>query len=319
MAAAVRRPGGNTPVHDVTLGDEALRDACQDARMGRWQGPRDLLHATDRDWDRRMFRIRVLADAMATTRVAESWQIADPASTDAVVLRAEVEVMRVFRMAGATGQVDVGHLVAALQAASAAAERYPQDPVPWVSMLTLARLYPGGRPEIHHWLDQLQDRDLLNREGYHQFLRYHTGRYHGSFQASYDFALEAVQFAPKGSPLAVLPQVARAEHYRHKIAAQSAGSLGQADFWSQPSAVRDLEVAMRRWVGNRVTPYAQDVSDLNFLAHGLCYAYRFADAKVVFGEIGNVVTTVPWSYCGEPLDLFGRWRERALAQPAWYP
>ena len=52
-------------------------------------------------------------------------------------------------------------------------------------------------------LDQLQNRDLLNREGYHQFLRYNTGRYHGSFQASYDFALEAVQFAPKGSPLAM--------------------------------------------------------------------------------------------------------------------
>jgi hypothetical protein len=311
MAAARRTGGSSSPVFDVTLGDTALRDACQDARMGRWQGPRDLLQHTDRDWDRRTFRMRVLADAMATTRVVESWQIADPQSTDAVVLRAEVEVMRVFRMVGATGQTDIANLDAALQAAWAAANRYPEDPVPWVSMLTIARLYPDGRPEINVWLDQLQNRDLLNREAYHQFLRYNTGRYHGSFQASYDFALEAVQFAPKGSPLAVLPQVARAEHYRHKIASQSAGSLGQADFWSQPSAVRDLGTAMQRWIGNRRVHFAQDVSDLNFLAHGLSYAYRYADARVVFEEIGNVMTPIPWSYCGEAEYLFTRWRERA--------
>ena len=42
------------------------------------------------------------------------------------------------------------------------------------------------------------------------------------------------RFNLAGRSYEVIPQVARAEHYRHKIASQGAGSLGQADFWSQP-------------------------------------------------------------------------------------
>lgn len=311
--AAARRGGldSGQPVFDVTLGDRELKDACHDVKVGRWQGPRDLLRATGRDWDRRMYRMRVLADAAAATRLVESWQIAEPKNPDAVVLRAEVEVMRVFRAVAGAGTVNVSQLDSALRSAFAAADQYPEDPVPWVSMLTVARLYPEGRPEIAVWLDHLQDRDLLNREAYHQFLRYNSGRYHGSFQTSYDFAMDAVQFAPPGSPLAVLPQVARAEHYRHKIANQSAGTLGQADFWQQAQAVRDLDTAMKRWLSRRTVEYAQDVNDLNFLAHGLSYAYRYDDAATVFEAIGNYASAIPWSYCGDPAALFTRWRDRA--------
>ncbi len=57
-----------------------------------------------------------------------------------------------------------------------------------------------------------------HREGHHQALRYLSARWHGSYGTALNFAWEVTSYAPEGSPLAILPQVARAEHYRHRMA-----------------------------------------------------------------------------------------------------
>ncbi|MEU3963616.1 hypothetical protein AB0F42_28070 [Streptomyces buecherae] len=58
--------------------------------MGRWEAPRDLLAATGVDWDRRIFRLQVLAEAGAQLRFADTWAKAEPRSPHALALLANV-------------------------------------------------------------------------------------------------------------------------------------------------------------------------------------------------------------------------------------
>lgn len=88
---------------DPTNGDRALAEARADITIGRWQGLPGLCAAAGSDWDRRTFRMRLLAQATAGTSVAESWHESQPQNADALVLRAETEVMRAFNLAMAAG------------------------------------------------------------------------------------------------------------------------------------------------------------------------------------------------------------------------
>ena len=301
------------PVFDVCLRDRDLRTAVEDVGIGRWAGLRDLLELTGEDWDLRTHRVRVLADAAAGGKCVEAWQVAQPDNTDALVLRAEAEVVRVFRLAARDGVVATDRLDVTISACITAAQAAPKDPVPVVSLLTVARLYPGGHPAIDGWWGEMQRRDPFNREACHQALRYFSSRYHGSGQMAQSFARECAQRAPHGSPIAILPLVARVEEFRYRSSEQDAGgSVGLSDMWIDEWAMHDLDVALDRWFRRRTRVYAQDVPDLHYLAHGLCFGNRVEHAAPVFDLIGDLAASNPWSAAGDPAAAFGYWRNRAL-------
>ncbi|GAA5022584.1 hypothetical protein [Kitasatospora paranensis] len=315
MARARSRP--QTTVFDPTFGDRPLAEARQDIMVGRWQGARDLLHATGRDWDRRTHRMRLLADAAAGNRTVETWQAAEPSSVDAMVLRAETDVMRLFNAVAAgpapdprRDAIDRERLDRVVRICLQAAHGHPDDPVPWVSLMTTARLYAGGHPQTSQWWRELQARDRETREGHHQVLRHISARWHGSHAQMYDFAWDSASFAPSGSPLLALVQAARAEHYRHLVETGGATALALSQHWKSDAALRDLEQTCLHWVDHRVHEFAQDVADLNHLAHGLVMAGSLDRARQVFGLLGNRPTRVPWAFTDEPQELFRRWYDR---------
>ncbi|WP_232789141.1 hypothetical protein, partial [Streptomyces odonnellii] len=208
------------PGFDPDFGDRPLTEARQDIVIGRWQGVRDLLRATGDDWPLRTHRIRLLSHAAAGSSAVESWRAAEPDSPDVAVLRAATEVVRAFSLAIAAGRgvaTDPARLDATVLVCLQAAEAHPADPMPWVSLLTVARLYQDGvsRGELRRWWDELRRRDPYNTEGHTQLLRYHAARWHGTHGRMYDFARDAAGAAPPGSPLPVLVQIARVEEYRY--------------------------------------------------------------------------------------------------------
>lgn len=302
------------PVFDICLRDRELRTAVQDIGIGRWVGVRELLERTGADWDRRTHRMRVLADAAAGGKCVEAWQVAQPDSVDAMVLRAEVEVMRVFRVVARDGTVATMRLDATVESCIAAAKANPTDPVPVVSLLTVARLYPGGQRSIDSWWGEMQQRDPFNREACHQVLRYFSSRYHGSATIVQNFARECAQRAPHGSPLAVLPLVARVEEFKASKVRQDAADLALNDVWIDDGAMHDLDIAMDRWFRRRTRAYAQDVPDLHYLAHGLCFGNRAEQAGAVFDVIGDLAASNPWSIGGDAASTFSYWRSRALGR-----
>ncbi len=319
MARARRRI--TAPRFDPTFGDQALATARQDLIVGRWQGARDLLRETGRDWDRRTHRMRLLADVAAGIRTVETWQAAEPQNPDALVLRAETEVMRIFAAVGEANRaqgtppppsqdsIDRSHLDRAARICLQAADKHPADPVPWVSLMTLARLYGGGHPHVWHWWRELQARDAYSREGHHQVLRHLSERWHGSHGEMYNFARDSAAFAPVGTPLASLTQTARAEHYRQRVAVEGPTAVGLTYHWTHEVAVQALHVTMRDWITHRAgMEYAQDVADLNTVLHGLVFAGMKEQAREVCRQLGNRPTRAPWSYSGEPEHLFDHWR-----------
>jgi hypothetical protein len=321
MAALRRRPrpARFTPDFDPDCGDRALTEARHDMVIGRWQGVRDLLRATGEDWPRRTHRLRLLAHAAADSSTVEAWRAAEPDDPDAAVLRAATEVVRVFDTAiaaGRGGTVDRRRLDATVDACLAAAQTAPTDPMPWVSLLSIARLYEGGVPrrELRQWFDELRRRDPYHTEGHAQLLRYWSARWHGTHGAMYDFARDAAGVAPPGSPLPVLVQVARVEEYRYI----ADGALGRGpvrgfdQHWKHELAVTEVRRTHARWIGGRepgrpVAP--EEVADLNYLAHAACYAGQVEVAREVLGMLGARATWVPWSYTGAPEEQFVRFRE----------
>ncbi|MDK9497406.1 hypothetical protein QEZ40_002064 [Streptomyces katrae] len=313
MSAWLRRRRSGAPDYDPAFGDRALEEGCQDMAMGRWEGARDLLaqHPHD-DWDRRAHRIRLLADAAADRHTVDVWHASDPSDPDAAVLRAETEVMRMFAVARGGAMPARQALDRASELCLRAAGLAPGDPHPYVSLVALARLYEGGDPHLGHWWKELRARDPFHREGHHQALRYLSARWHGSHGEAYNFAWDTAVYAPVGSPLAVLPQVARAEQFRYAQAEQGRSAIGLAAHWSGGRARWDLKEALEKWIGGRTAVYAQDVADLNHLAHGLVHAGMEGEAGPVFALLENRATRVPWSYTGDAEGSFIRWRDRVL-------
>ncbi|GGT20369.1 hypothetical protein [Streptomyces purpureus] len=313
-----RRTARFVPDFDPDYGDRALTAARHDMVIGRWQGVRDLLHATGDDWARRTHRLRLLSHAAAGSSTVESWRAAEPDNPDAAVLRAATEVVRSFNEAIAAGRgtaVDRTRLDVAVMACLSAADARPADPMPWVSLITVARLYENGvgRRQIRGWWDELRRRDPYNTEGHAQLLRYWSARWHGTHGSMYDFARDAAGVAPPGTSLPIVVQIARVEEYRYIAdGAKGRGPVrGFDQHWKHELAVTELRRTYDRWLtGRPPVPVApEEVADLNYLVHAACYAGQAELAREVFGLLGKRAAWVPWAYTGAPGEQFCRFRE----------
>lgn len=162
-----------------------------------------------------------------------------------------------------------------------AAEAHPYDPVPWVSLLTLARLYPGGHRQFNHWWKELKLRHRDNREAHNQALRHVSARWHGTHGTMYDFARDVVDSNSPGSPLAVLLQVARLEEYRYRLEREGDMALFLRRHWSTDVALADTRRTWDTWVVNWDGIYrAQDIADFNYLLHATCAAWAIQRSRL---------------------------------------
>ncbi|MXM67738.1 hypothetical protein GR925_30950 [Streptomyces sp. HUCO-GS316] len=307
-----------SPDFDPDCGDEALTSARHDIVIGRWQGVRDLLRVTGADWLARGHRVRLLAQACASSSTAESWVAAEPRSADALVLRAATETARAFNVAIAAGRgvpIDQQRIDTAVMACLQAAEEFQDDPTPWISLISVARLYAAGvrRQELARWWDELHGRDPYSVEGHLQVLHYYSSRWHGSHGLMYDFARDAAGVAPPGCGLPVLVQYARVEEYRYALYAahgsQSAVGLGQ--HWGHDGAVSDVRRTWQRWIMGREQGDLRpgELRDLNYLTHAACQAGVQDVAAALLRMLGPRATRTPWSYTGNPEQQIVRWRK----------
>ncbi|MFF7275310.1 hypothetical protein [Streptomyces griseorubiginosus] len=307
------------PEFDPDCGDVPLTTARQDIVIGRWQGLRELLRATGPDWLSRGHRVRMLAQACAGSSTVESWLAAEPHNGDALVLRAATETARAFNLAIAAGRgvpIDQRRIDAAVMACLQASEAFVDDPTPWISLISVARLYPAGvrRQELGRWWDELHARDPYSVEGHLQVLHYYSSRWHGSNGLMYDFARDAAGVAPPGSALPVLVQYARVEEYRSAVDAADGdrpASVGLGQHWKHDGAVSDVRRTWQRWIMGRSdhTVVPGELRDLNYLAHAACLAGVQEVAVPLLRMLDRRGTRTPWSYTGEAEQQFTKWRK----------
>ncbi|MFG2281503.1 hypothetical protein ACGFNQ_22770 [Streptomyces asoensis] len=306
------------PDFDPDCGDAPLSSTRHDIVIGRWQGLRDLLRATGPDWLARGHRVRLLAQACVGSSTVETWLAAEPHSADALVLRAATETARAFDLAITAGRgvpIDRTRIDAAVLACLAAAEAWPDDPTPWTSLISVARLYPAGvrRQELARWWDELHRRDPYSMEGHLQVLHYYSARWHGSHGLMYDFARDAAGVAPPGCPLPVLVQYARVEEFRHSLDTEhdrsTAIALGQ--HWNNDGAVSDVRRTWERWITGRKeeTVAPGELRDVNYLAHAACAGGAADVGAPLLTLLGRRATRTPWSYTGDPAQQIIRRRK----------
>lgn len=125
-------------VWDPAHADEQLAVACRDLEAGRYGLAREALAATREDFATRAQRSMVMASVAAAGEgeVAQHWLREAPEDPDAVLLWARTAVVLALRSSRA--QQVWAQL--AVRACNEAAAVFPQDPTPWVGLLTLARL-----------------------------------------------------------------------------------------------------------------------------------------------------------------------------------
>ena len=311
---AVFRSKGFKVSFDPAFDDLDLAEARDELAQGRWEPARDLLEDTRNNWDRRAHRIRVLAETVAASAWIERWQALDPHNPHAAALRAQVEVVRAVRSRSQVSDTGTSKTLDEVEElCRRAASLSPKDPVPWISLITLARAQGASRDELWARWHELRQRDEWSRDGHHQTLIYLFATWQGSHAEMYDFAYWLAEEAPDGSPLAVLPLVAHAESYRsHAADKRSAHRAGLDMMWTEDQVGLDLDRILERWFRRPGRQHAQAKADLNYLAHALIYADRHADARPVLQAIGPHVTRLPWAYTGDPESSFTYWRQRLL-------
>ncbi|MFD9563241.1 hypothetical protein [Streptomyces sp. NPDC059994] len=290
--------------------DEALRRVLEDASMGRWEGPRDLLASTGSDWDRRIFRLQVLAEAGARLRFADTWAKAEPRSPHALALLANVQALRAMIAGRDSGW---GLMKEAWATCRTVLDVWPQDVAPLVVMLALLRTHAPDRDTLGRVWKEIKQRDPWNREAHHEVVTFLFSRHYGRPGEAAWWADEEASTAPQGLPIAVLPLVVLAEAHR------SRQELNQRTYgltihpWVE---CPQIDPVLERWWRYRAPqPHACFADDANYLAHALSFAGRHSEALEVFDAIGPYATQAPWSYCGQAGDLFLRHRAWAYSPP----
>ncbi|MEI5523183.1 hypothetical protein WB401_00220 [Streptomyces brasiliscabiei] len=269
-----------------------------------WEPVAALLRATGRDWDRRAHRVAVLARHLPTA-VPQRWTTDRPDDGDALTLRAFVESHRT----PGTGHTAVRH---AEQLCLRAAEACPEDPTPWLALLSLMDgCAVPVKDAVPVWTEAVNRAPWL-RTSYHRLLRYLSPRGHGTVPDMMDFAWQAAARAPHGSPLALLPVAARVELMAHRQEATPLAALGSGGGnWNEPRAVHEIDLALKSWFDTGGAPHAEAVTDLNILAFALTRAHRPTEAAPVLRRLGRHMTRHPWDLLPEPERTFVYWRERA--------
>ncbi|ATL27052.1 putative membrane protein [Streptomyces formicae] len=288
-----RLAAGLPPDDEVLLDvpDERLAPALVAAGRGDY-GPAAKLLATSREaaeWENRdRYTTRLAAFARSRPEWFDDWLGASPHDPDALLLKAELAVMRGWESpARAELLRDAGPLL------SAAAEADPRDPVPWRIALDHAR----GTHAPHTVFEQLWE-EAVRRSSYHygchaSALQYLSAAWYGSHRECFDFAERAAQDALPGSLIQVLPARAAFAYLTSPSGKLPRGRL---------DAAADLAIALSREY-DEGDPWPAEVR--NLLTYVLVRLERWEDALEQLRLIGPYATSFPWDrMADDPLGQF---------------
>lgn len=279
--------------------------------MGGWEAVRDLLAHTGEDWPLRTHRITVLANAAVGLEWTRAWHTAEPQRADALVVAAYAEAVRVHAMiVRRDPAVTDAAAVSAVTRGRAAAEACPDDPTPWIGLLTLAGVLGDNGVSMVQWSDLSFEAGARSWGWFCEAVSRHPESWHAHHRmreaqaarlrtgspreltSLLDFTAAAAAHAENDSPLHVLPLYAHTELRQ----AATADLLDDSEReWLSQRAEQDIADAYRLWFRGRHRAHPAAPYDLNTLAYQLVESGRPSLAHPVFTAIGAHATAVPWT------------------------
>jgi len=259
-----------------------------------------LLHQTGNDWDRRSHRMSVLAHFAADTGIASAWLAQEPRNADALVLHTWVELVRGLRarqLADPSQMVSNCHLAADLK---------PDDPLPWVALLGVARIERYTRSDVHRVWREATGRDRWNREAYLQMLGYLSPQEGGSSAQVLDFIDVTRSRIPADAPCAAVELTAYIRQYHGLVGQGGVRALTADELWSHGPVEAALNRAGSMWIKPGFFWHAAALADLNVLAYALCAANRASEADSAFQILRGRATYWPWHLGGDAVTQFDK-------------
>ena len=300
----VRLPG---PDHQLI---EALEEV--QARQD-WQPASRLLALTEATSELRWQRVQTLAGAAAFELAQapgqggmwlRTWRVAAPEDPGAAAVQAEFLVRQAlldpssqdFRMILEEAR-DVCHEAARLA---------PDDPVPYIVELGVARGLPYRHADFEELWTKVTDRAPHHMGAHLAALHYWCEKWHGSQDRADTFTHAAAGSAPEKSLLPALPLFGVFEHLPEVNLVRS---LYQSDVITK--AVEGALYAVRQAPADHpVLPHVR-----HLLVWFLVRSERYADAMEQLRHVDGHVGAVPWSYGADPAAEYAVYR--ALAVAGW--
>ncbi|WP_121162782.1 hypothetical protein [Micromonospora pisi] len=184
----------------------------------------------------------------------------------------------------------------------------PSDPAVWTQRLITARGLQLGQSEARRRYDRLAEHHPHHLPAQSQLLQQLAPKWSGSLEAMHAFARTEMLAAPEGAPNAVLVVDAHIEHALLTLKGDDrARHFQRADVKEQvhEAASRSvLHPAYQRTVGW--------VSVENTFAFMFTMMDDYVPAARLFTGLGHLVSELPWAYLGDPVKLFGEFRDRAM-------
>lgn len=308
-------------VWDPAGRDRRLATTTQELKVGRYTLAGELLADRQVPEDVRDYRYLILAQVAASTGVDTAWLAEEPVRAEAALLRVRANVIRALK-AHRANHPKADELIGLTRSQClAAAERFPEDPLPWIALLHLAPAAPEltpGPPELAvngpwRMMGELWRRDPWNREAHHRLLAAVGPKSGGPVSAVSTVAHWIASQAPAGSALSVLQLVAFIEAFRQQLERNDLNKvLLTYRNWSTAYAEQETERCYTQWF----LPNGGDgalLPDLHHLAHALWAGSQWRAGAEVFEAIGPYALTTPWSLHGNPEQVLVMARERCMS------
>lgn len=295
-----RRPG--PPPAPYRLKEmQAVADAAWE---GQWQVAEAYVEAAGKDWDERWSRTEFLEQVAGEDDTwLNAWRAARPGNCDAATVHAGLLVHRAWEIRGSEYADKVPRdrmnrframLPAAIREAQHAALLDPENPGPWVVMITAARGAQYAHEQFRPLWDGLVSRAPYHYSGHWQGLQYWCAKWFGSNKLMMAFAEQAVRKAPPGSPLAGMHV-----HALYELVKRSGPSALPT---TRAAKARLEEVAASL---AEVAPENKHLPALrHLLAHYMLRSKMYAAALEQFRLIGPWCGADPWRKDGNPVVAF---------------
>ncbi|MFJ8439901.1 hypothetical protein [Kitasatospora griseola] len=293
---------------------QAVADAAWE---GDWRAAATHIAAPGNDWDERWSRFELLREiARRDDGWLKAWREADPDDCDAAALEADLMVHQAWaiRGGGFANEVPAENMArfrallpAAIEAAHRAALLDPENPAPWVVMVTAARGAQYKPDRFRPLWEGLVARAPHHYEGHWQGMQYWCAKWYGTNGQMMQFAEKAMDGAPPHSPLAGI--------YLH--------ALSELEGRGSGLPVGGAATARLAAVARALASVRADDDHVAGLRHLLAYylgrAGMHAEALEQFRLIGRWCGAQVWAKQGGPVEAFHAARAEAVlksnAQP----
>ncbi|MFJ8622637.1 hypothetical protein ACIRD3_07295 [Kitasatospora sp. NPDC093550] len=258
-----------------------------------------VIHGARQDWDRKMHRIKVLAETLGQG-ATRTWMRYRPDDPGALLLQGWSDLVTLQAAPSFTDSTGIRAL------GRRAAELLPEDPLPWVLLLGVLRLERRPPREVDVVWREIRARDPWNREAHLQILAYSSPQECGSTARMMDLLDEMRAAMPAGAPTTGLEVTVLVQRYQRALAAEGLTALSSRDLLNQPAAARALARSAALWPQKGFLTHAAALADLNTLAYALVKAARAEEAAAVVRATKGLATRWPWHLDGDPLERFTR-------------